>query len=342
MHRRRVERRPAGIAFGPIVAVHVAVADRRHRPPEIVGELRVPVGDEGVGDAHVEQREQARAVGQAELPGLGEPPRRGLPRLREISRGPELHRLGLFGRARRALGAAKRPGLAVVARVDRARERRRRAGAELVGTLHHPGLRARVLLERRRGRRDPDARRRDRPVGVRHAGAVVGPVGLDRGRDSLAERDALDLRGAVGHRFQRGRDGLVDHGLLSRIQPEQDAMRGRRGGRFGRGLGHGGHRSDIARIAALDSIHCVGHRDVHHGEAARCRIGGDTRGTHDIQGGLVPIGDDVGARFERRERQGQGEASGTMFHGDSPSQAQIIPPHPFSAGSSPTPLDPRR
>ena len=67
VHRRRVLRRPAGIALGRLVAVLVAVADRGDRPPEVVGELRIPIGDEGVGDAHVEQREQARVVGEPQL-----------------------------------------------------------------------------------------------------------------------------------------------------------------------------------------------------------------------------------------------------------------------------------
>src|SRR4051812_38488067 len=46
MHWRCVERLPACVAFGRIVAVLVAVADRGDRPPEIVLEFGVPIDDE--------------------------------------------------------------------------------------------------------------------------------------------------------------------------------------------------------------------------------------------------------------------------------------------------------
>lgn len=36
VHRRRNERFPSRIAFGGVIAVYVAVADRRHRSPEVV------------------------------------------------------------------------------------------------------------------------------------------------------------------------------------------------------------------------------------------------------------------------------------------------------------------
>ena len=41
MHGRGIERRPGGVALGGVVAVLVAIADRRHGPPVIVGELGV-------------------------------------------------------------------------------------------------------------------------------------------------------------------------------------------------------------------------------------------------------------------------------------------------------------
>src|SRR6267143_1033442 len=56
MHRRRIEWQPAGVALGGVIAVLIAVADRRERPPGLVVELRVPVEDVAVGDAHGEQR----------------------------------------------------------------------------------------------------------------------------------------------------------------------------------------------------------------------------------------------------------------------------------------------
>ena len=79
------ERRPTRIALGGVVVVLVAVADRCDRPPEIIGELRIPVGDEGVGDAHVEQREQAGVLGEGECLR-----RRKLARRRLATPGPRL------------------------------------------------------------------------------------------------------------------------------------------------------------------------------------------------------------------------------------------------------------
>src|SRR5450631_5325 len=49
MHRRGVQRLPARVAFGRIVAVLVAVADRGDRPPEVVLEFGIPIDDEAVG-----------------------------------------------------------------------------------------------------------------------------------------------------------------------------------------------------------------------------------------------------------------------------------------------------
>src|SRR5262249_6640788 len=54
IHGIGVERHPASVAVGGVVAVLVTVADRRHGPPKVVGKLGVPIDDEGVGDAHVE------------------------------------------------------------------------------------------------------------------------------------------------------------------------------------------------------------------------------------------------------------------------------------------------
>src|SRR5262245_4098700 len=57
MHRRRVQRRPAGVSLGSIVAVLIPVADRRDRSPTVVVKLRIPVADVVIGDTHVHERE---------------------------------------------------------------------------------------------------------------------------------------------------------------------------------------------------------------------------------------------------------------------------------------------
>src|SRR4051794_34566604 len=52
MHRRRVQRRPRGIAFGRIVAIEIAVTDCRDRPPAVVVELCIPVDNVRIGCSH--------------------------------------------------------------------------------------------------------------------------------------------------------------------------------------------------------------------------------------------------------------------------------------------------
>src|SRR5262245_15793223 len=42
MHRGVVEWGPPGVALGGVVAVLVTVANRSDRPPEIIGEFRIP------------------------------------------------------------------------------------------------------------------------------------------------------------------------------------------------------------------------------------------------------------------------------------------------------------
>src|SRR4051794_2785264 len=64
MHWRCVERQPARVALGRLVAVLVAIADRRDRPPEIVLELRVPIDDKAIGESHRKQPEQAGVLGE--------------------------------------------------------------------------------------------------------------------------------------------------------------------------------------------------------------------------------------------------------------------------------------
>src|SRR4030095_7729717 len=102
--------------------------------------------------------EQACVVGEPEAAGSGEL-RGGLePAGQEIRLRPELHRLALLGRAPGALRRTELLGLVVVTRVERARERRRRRGTELVCALESPGLRGSVLRGQRRRGRDPHYR----------------------------------------------------------------------------------------------------------------------------------------------------------------------------------------
>src|SRR5687768_9174413 len=213
MHRGWVERGPAGIALGGIVAVLVTVADRGDGPPEIVGVLGVPIHDVGVGQAHVEQREQAGTFGEREPLLDREFARRRLPGATEIDVAPELHRRGLLGSTRRALGAAQALDLVVVAGPLRARQCWRRARPELVRALEYPWPGARILLPQRRRRRYVYAGGSVRAVRVGSVGAVGGALGLDRVGDRYAHLDAFGLGEPVRDRLDRCRVNFLDLGL---------------------------------------------------------------------------------------------------------------------------------
>src|SRR3989441_10140141 len=114
MHRRRIQGCPAGIAFGGGVAVPVAIADRGDRPPKVVMKLRVPVGDEGIRDAHSQEREQSSVFGQAQLLCRRELPRSIAPGRTEVGLGPEAHRVGLLLRPLWTLAASVLLGFIVV------------------------------------------------------------------------------------------------------------------------------------------------------------------------------------------------------------------------------------
>src|SRR5262245_12533107 len=124
--------------------------------------------------------------------------RRPLPGGAEIDVFPKCHRLRLLRSTRRAPGAAEALHLVVVACPLRARQCRRRAGAELVGAFEHPWLRARMLLPQRQRRRDVGPRGGVRPVGVGGAGAVGSAIGLDRLGHLLPRVMPSDLAGPSG------------------------------------------------------------------------------------------------------------------------------------------------
>src|SRR6266513_1850300 len=165
MHRRGIERQPARIALGGVVAVLVAVADRRKRPPELVMGLRVGALD--------------------------------------------------------ALHSAEFLDFVVVARIDTARERRRWAGAELASGLHSPRPRRRILREKRRRSRDPDAGPRQGAVRVRDTGVVVLAIGEDAGRDFFAQGNAGGPRGTIRHALQHRPEGGIDARFLAWILPHR-------------------------------------------------------------------------------------------------------------------------
>src|SRR5439155_14673573 len=108
------------------------------RPPKVIKEFPVPVGDNRVGDAHIEQSEQSCIPGEGEPLGRRELARCRLPSGGEILGRPEFHGGSLLDRSRDALGAAQVFRLVVVAGVESARQWRWRAWPELIGALQHP------------------------------------------------------------------------------------------------------------------------------------------------------------------------------------------------------------
>ncbi len=117
----------------------------------------------------------------------------------EVRLRPEPHDSGLLGSALGALDAAERLRFVVVARVLRARERRRRSRAELRRVVEAPRSNARVLCRDRRRRGNPHARGRHRPIGVgQHRIVVCARCQRCRGRFGT-QRFACSFRGAFGH-----------------------------------------------------------------------------------------------------------------------------------------------
>ena len=204
-------------------------------------------------------------------------PRVGAPRLARTGGdwpGSRTYGLGLLGRSRCALGAARALGLVVVAGVKRTGQVRGRAGPELVGALQHPRLCLGVLREERRRRRHPDAGAGERAIGVRSVGAVGRAIACTAAATcSPSAMPSLFAR-TLGNGLDRGRVRLLDDGFLVGIELDQDVP-GRRGrGRLRRcaGLRDG---ASVARVAALHRIDRVAHRDMHHRQRARPRIARD-------------------------------------------------------------------
>lgn len=228
------ERHPRGIALRGVVAVQVAIADRGDRSPEAVVVLGVEHRDQRVVDSLRDGGVQAGVAGEVAAgsvrdraydPGVD----------RRFDGFPEARDPGLFGAAPRAVLRAERLDLVVVARPLRARQRRRRSGAKLVGTRHQPGFALRpVDADRQRGRH-VDAGPGRWAVAFRRDRVVAGAGRQHSSGGLFAEHDAPRLRRAVGNRRQRGLVGATDRGLLRRREFRQcDAV-----GRSDRGIGRG-------------------------------------------------------------------------------------------------------
>jgi len=189
MHRRRIERLPDRITHGGRIVIEIGVADRRHRPPELVVILGVEHGNVGVSQGDREQRHEARAVDEIQVALEDHLARQRVKSLRARHQ-PELRDLGLLRTASAAGLAAELLDLVIVRRPFTARQRGRWAGAK---------LRRRRQCERPHGwpgRTDHDRCRHVLPgpglgtvrIGIR--GAIVGAARDDLACNGFAESAA--------------------------------------------------------------------------------------------------------------------------------------------------------
>ena len=128
------ERRPARVAGRLVVAVVVALANRRDRPPEVVVDLAVPDRDAGIRRREVREREQAAPCRRGRA--AGRSPRRAAPGSTAAPKLPAQNRaMSVSAGAGHApvAGCDERRALlldlVVILRVAVARHRRRRARA---------------------------------------------------------------------------------------------------------------------------------------------------------------------------------------------------------------------
>src|SRR5829696_9543473 len=137
MRRRWKQWRPGNIPKCRVVAIEVAVADRRLRPPEVVRILGIPAGDPRVGGGEIHQRENIRRVGDVKTAGVDHLACDTIPDGRRGAE-PEACDLGLLGGSRRAVACANLLDLVVVTLIAAAVERRRTVGTKLRAALNDP------------------------------------------------------------------------------------------------------------------------------------------------------------------------------------------------------------
>ena len=163
MHRRLDERRPARLGDGGVVAVDVAVADRRDRPPELVVVLGLEDADQRVVHRLRHRRVQPGVLRHVATRRLRHRLHHAVVDRRQRVF-PEARDLGLLGAAPAAGARAHRADLVVLGGPGAAGEGGRRGGPELGRARHQPGLALPPLRNGRRRRRHVGAGGRVRTV----------------------------------------------------------------------------------------------------------------------------------------------------------------------------------
>jgi hypothetical protein len=129
---------------------------------------------------------------------------------------------------------------------------------------------------------------------------VVLPLREDDIRDLFAEGNPGGSRWALRNFLKRCRVGFLDFRFLPGVLPHQNITRSRNCRGLGRSVQISLKSRGEARVAVLDCVDRVGHGHVHDRHAASPGIASDIDRFHDVDRGLVPIGDDVGVKRRRR------------------------------------------
>ena len=275
MARHPEQRLPCRVGRRVGIAVLVGVPDRRDRAPELVEELRVEAGDPRVGRDDLSHREQMRRVDEIH-PVLRDDALHRLVVLVDVVPDPEVRDRLLLGGADGAVERTVGLGLVQVLRVQVARERRRRLGAELRGLARAgtdassrarasaPTDPAAAATVRAGSARSPVARRR----GLE---AVAGAEGDDVVRRRLADRDAARrrlrsaLRGRRCTRRRRSPAGRAGSSRASSARPPRPPPAPRRRGDRDREV-------VVGLVASRELRHGVVHGRLHvrHVDHAVC------------------------------------------------------------------------
>ncbi len=202
------QRQPVRIGNGVGIAVGVGRADRRHRPPEIVGVLRVVEGDDRVCEREVQQCEEARGLRGGQVMAQGDGLRDLVPVVLD-GPVPELAGQRLVRRRGRAPRDAGCLDLVEGVAVRVAGQGGRRPGTELARAPQRERLHVRPVGEL--GLRREIGRRRlvvawsgsEDVLDGRVGGTIAGAQGEQPIGSFLPDAYAFGLAGSVGNFSQR-------------------------------------------------------------------------------------------------------------------------------------------
>src|SRR5258707_8357818 len=197
VHRSVGDGLPACLRLCGRVAIVIAVADRRDRPPEIVMVLGVQHSDDRISEPYRNEHHETRAVDDIQSLRNHEFANEGVIGPRRSDK-PEQGYFGLLRRSPRAGLSTEVLELIVIRRPLLALQRNRRARPELGWIVQDERLHVRPHRRDRDRSWHINTRRGLWPVGVWRAGAIVRSRLQYLRRDCLAELDAIRFCSALG------------------------------------------------------------------------------------------------------------------------------------------------